>query len=335
MKILAFIISLLSVFLYYSNTAAANHLTIQLGTEGGYYNSETLGNRLLTRLIGRLNFTNTFDKNFIILKGRVAPELYGLSFAASTIKLAGQMNFGQRRQSFTWQMRLSTRNYYYQSDQYSDVSFNVFQVGGDLTKAVDRKLTLGTAIDYFYRDSSRQPRNQLDSYSMSPFVTYQIGSSNYLSFEINIEQFKIKKSYSQDGLTHNSGWRIGPKLSFKRRSSHIFNFSYQLIRHASDIITNDHWENRIDVLWGKILTKKWSVFFYLNYQIRPDLDENVPIELTYTPVNNENWIHLKAGYDISRKTELYAKFGYTKDELIYNNQDLSGWQFLFGLNLKY
>lgn len=335
MKPVAILFLWFLLMFYPADAPASEPFSWHLGSEGGFYISDMLGNRLLTRLIGRLQYTNTFDHNFITLNARLAPELYGFSFSASTLKLSGQMNFGQRLPDFTWQTRLSARHYSYQSDQYNDVSFTVFQMGADLTRPISAKLILGTALDYFYRDNSRRPRNQLDSYAFSPFAGYRFNRANYLTLELTMERFHIMRSFAAEGLTANSGWRIGPKLGFNHRSGYLLSLTWQFIHHSADAILSDHWENRLDLLWGRMLGGKGSLFFYLNYQFRPRAEENVPVELTYTPVNNENWIHIKAGYDVSRTTELYARFGYTRDELVYKKQDLSGWQFLLGFNLRY
>jgi hypothetical protein len=328
-------IYILTLFLLIQNSVfASDQFTIQVGTEGGYYNSQSLGDRLIMRLIGRLNYSNTFDQNFISIKTRLAPEVYGLNFSASTLKFNGQMFLGQRRNQFTWQARFATRNYFYKSDQFDDITFNVFQIGADLTKPVNNQTIIGLALDYYYRDSSHRSQSQLDNYSVSIFTSYQINRSNVISAELSLGSFKIHRRFQADSINANEGIRYGPKVTFNHRSGYILNFSYQLIRHSSDLLTKNHWENQLEFLWGKIFARSWSLFFYLNYLFLPDTEQEIPIELTYTPINNENWYHLKLGYDLSKTKEIYLKLGYTRDVLIYNNQDLAGWQFLAGIDFK-
>jgi hypothetical protein len=69
--------------------------------------------------------------------------------------------------------------------------------------------------------------------------------------------------------------------------------------------------------------------------IQDILDSQIPDELTYLPLNNENWIYLKNGYDINLDTELFLKIGYTQDKIFREDITLSGWQLLLGFNYKF
>jgi len=318
------------------NLQAAKPLSIDVGIENGYFKSDILGDRLLIRLIGRVTYSQKFENNFINIKGRISPEFYGSPFDASAYKLGGEINLGGKFKSFHWQTSISSRNYYYRSDRFNDVTFNIFQIGLTINRTISDKVIISGLIDYFYRDNAEQPRNKIDSYQYTISGMYRLNQKNSLSFDLCVETFIIDRISTVYPENKNEGIRIGPALRFNHRSKHLLNLSYELMHHTSEIFTSDYWEHRINILWGHYLTKKWSVFLFTNYLFKPDQhpDETM-IELTYTPANNETGYHFKLGYDISKRAEIYVKIGYTKDELLYQNTDLAGWQYLLGMNFRF
>ena len=330
------LILLLLIISYFNQLQASKPLSINLGYENGYFKSDILGDRMLIRLIGRLAYSQKFDNNYINIIGRISPELYGASLDASAYKLGGEINLGGRFKSYHWQTSISSRNYFYRSDRFNDVTFSILQIGFRLSRPISTKTTINGFFDYFYRNNTEQPRNEVDSYRYSLSGTYRFNQNNAFSIDLAFESFIINRIATFYLENQNEGIRIGPALRFNHRSSHLLNLSYELMHHSSDLFDSEYWEHRIHILWGHYLTKKWSAFIFTNYLLRPDQypDEEM-IELTYTPANNETGYHLKLGYDISKLAEIYVKIGYTKDELLYQNTDLAGWQYLLGMNFRF
>lgn len=307
-----------------------------MGIESGYFKSDILGDRFLIRGIGRLTYTHKFENNYINIKGRISPDLYGSSLDASALKISGEINLGGRIKSFNWKANASSRNFYYRSDRFDDVTFNIFELGFIISREISNKYSLNAGFNYFYRENAEQPRNEIDDYQYLVTGIYSINPSNFLSCELVIEEFiinRIKTIYPQN---ENKGIRIGPVINYNHRSRHLINLGYELMQHSSELFDETYWEHRIHILWGHYLTKKWSIFLFANYLFRPDQhpDETM-IELTYTSANNETGYHLKLGYDFREHTEMYIKIGYTKDELLYQNTDLAGWQYLLGMNFRF
>ena len=326
----------LIIFSCFNHLQAGKPLSIDLGYENGYFRSDILGDRLLIRMIGRLAYTKKFENNYINIKGRISPEFYGLSLDASAFKLGGEINLGGRLKSFHWQTSISSRNYYYRSDRFNDVTFNIFQLGFTVNRTISNKVSMGGLIDYFYRDNAEQPRNEIDSYRITFSGIYRLNQSNLVSFDLAFERFVINRAVTIYTINNNEGIRMGPAIKYNHRSSHLFNMSYVLMHHNSDLFGQEYWEHRIHLLWGRYLIKKWSVFLFANYLFRPDQHpEETLIELTYTSANNETGYHFKLGHDFSKLAELYLKIGYTKDELLYQNTDLAGWQYLIGVNFNF
>ncbi|MGD9900322.1 MAG: hypothetical protein AB7T22_14455, partial [Calditrichaceae bacterium] len=155
-----------------------------------------------------------------------------------------------------------------------------------------------------------------------------------ISIEIYTENYEIQFESTGPEPARNTGWRIGPGFSFHHKSVYYFNLSYQLILESSELSEEFSREHQIKILWGLFLSKKWSLFFYGDYRYYSDKGKDIPAELSYTPVNNENWYYIKLGYDLDIKKEIYIKTGYSKEDLIYSNRSLSGWQGLLGFNLS-
>ena len=331
-KFIVFIIFII----YFTHLQAVEPLSIDIGIESGFFESDILGDRLLIRLIGRFAYIQKFENNYIHIKGRISPDLYGSSFDASAIKFGGEVNLGGKIKSFQWQANVSSRNYYYRSDRFNDVTFNIFQLGFLISHVISNKYSLNGGFDYFYRENAEQPRNEIDDYRYTVTGIYRINPSNFMSCQVVFEKFLINRIQTIYPQNKNKGDRIGPVISYNHRSKHLINLSYELMHHSSELFEQKYWEHRIHILWGHYLTKKWSIFLFANYLFRPDQhpDETM-IELTYTSANNETGYHLKIGHDFTQHTEVYFKIGYTKDELLYQNTDLAGWQYLIGMNLRF
>ena len=311
-------------------------LDINISLENGYFQSETLGDRLLIRFIGRLNYFQKFENSYINIKGRLSPELYGSSLDATAYKFNGEMNLGGIIKSYAWLANIATRNYYYRSDRFSDVTFNTFQLGFNISRPISKNKSLGLNIEYYYRDNAEPPRSELDNYRIALTETFRINTSNFISVDMMLEKFLISRDSTFYELNENEGIRWGPIISFDYRSKLLVNASYELIHHQSDLFNWNYWEHRIHFLGGIYITKKWSVFLFVNYLFRPDKHpEEGLIELAYTPANNETGYHFKLGYDLNAYLELYAKTGYTKDELLYQSTELAGWQYLIGMNFRF
>lgn len=316
------------------NSHAADNFSFQISAEAGCNQSNTLDNNFVSRLIGRIKYQKYFSKNYVHLKARVSPALYGVKNSAKILKFSGDVIFGQRRKSFNWQACLMNKNYYYSSGMFDDAAFNIVLLGGKITKPFKTKTTFQLGIDYLYRNTLTHPHNRLNSIAGTFCTTYKMGGATYLGLELYFEKFHIGRSHTEEEANANKGWRSGPQISVQHKSSYILNLTYNFFWRYSTLVRQHSQEQRIQLMWGRFLSKNISLFIYLNYHNQPKTNSDIPVELTYMPLNNENWYYLKLGYDLSQITEAYIKMGYVKDELIYRNNSLEGWQGLLGLNFE-
>ncbi|MGD9489523.1 MAG: hypothetical protein AB7W47_16005 [Calditrichaceae bacterium] len=321
------------LFFIIAFTDAAEKIQFQLGAEAGGYRSEYVDGRFVSRIFGRFDYQNQFNNNYVQLKARVFPERYGFENSVNALKFSGDLTFGKSHETFNWQLRLYDKRYFYFSDIFDNISFDVFLLGGQISKFVSPLTVLRLALDYTYRDLSEQPRNRLDSFTSALALSHRIQRNSLISFVIGAENYEIQFDSIEPEPARNNGWRIGPGISYHHKSVYLFDFSYQFILESSDLSEESSREHQIKILWGRFLSKKWSLFLYGDYRYFSDKVKDIPADLSYTPVNNENWYYIKLGYDIDIKREIYLKTGYSKEDLIYSSRSLSGWQGLLGFNL--
>lgn len=310
---------------------ASGNLDFQMALESGRLHSATFVSDLVTRMISRINYKNTIDNNYISIKTRFAPEVLDFQNRTTSLKFSGDFAFGQKLKYFGWQFHILDKNYFYRSELFEDISFNIIISGGRITNRLSSNLILRWGGDYIYRDTSGKPQNQLDSYLADIALELQLDRNTYVGMDIIAEKFHITGEPLSTEKRIHQGWRMGPELHSQHKSSFFFNFTYQLMFHYSNYTERLNLEHRLQMVWGRFILKNWSTFVYLNFIFRETSGNEVPAELAYSPINNENWYYLKIGYDISSSVEIYNKIGYTKDELIYRDQAISGWQILAGL----
>ncbi|MGD9899897.1 MAG: hypothetical protein AB7T22_12300, partial [Calditrichaceae bacterium] len=285
-------IILLLLFLSVAFMEAAEKIQFQLGAEAGGYRSEYVDGKFVSRIFGRFDYENQFRNNYVRLKARVFPERYGFDNSVNALKFSGDLTFGRSHQAFDWQVRLYDKRYFYFSDVIEDISFDVFLLGGQISKFISPLTILRFGIDYTYRDLSEQPRNRLDSFTGTLALSHRIQRNSMISIEIYTENYEIRFESTGPEPARNTGWRIGPGFSYHHKSVYYFNLSYQLILESSELSEEFSREHQIKILWGRFLSKKWSLFFYGDYRYYSDKGKDIPAELSYTPVNNENWYYI-------------------------------------------
>ena len=148
---------------------------------------------------------------------------------------------------------------------------------------------------------------------------------------IYIERFQIENPQKHSEL--NEGFRFGPLLSIGLRSNYIATatITYNWLIYDDYPATDRNFH--IVLLTGRYISSNISMFIYTNlYQ--GTSAANIPLELIYRPVTDENNLYLKLGYDIKSNSEIYLKFGYQQEELFNSNHTFSGIQLLAGFSLK-
>ncbi len=324
------------IFLHsFQERLTAKNFKFLLSGEAGPYYSTSVSNEFLARLSGRIQYKYSKDRTHFLLKAKVTPELYGPQNPIQAIKIRSRIQLSKKGEIFTWQGHLHHQFHYYHIKEFNIYSQHLLFLGGKLNWPLSSSHLFGISLDYLYREIISRPANRLDSIIGKFGLNVDIGVYTRVAIDVYIERYLIKAQQIADEHRENSGYRFGPQLGLQHRSTFILNLTYHFLFISSELSSKTTLFHGIQCVWGKYLNRKWSLFFFINVLIQDILDSQIPDELTYLPLNNENWIYLKNGYDINLDTELFLKIGYTQDKIFREDITLSGWQLLLGFNYKF
>jgi hypothetical protein len=229
----------------------------------------------------------------------------------------------------------SQKNFYLNN---IELDFSIFKLNSNLLWFYKRKTFFQISANYFYRDLNNGFSNSLDAVTLISKIYYSFSPFGKIGAGAYTEKFKIKSditTFFRFGAAQNSGWRFGPEVSFNYSRHFVVNINYHFLFHKSDLEQDPDNEQWIQLLLGKLLSSRWSIFFLADYYFRhfpeqPDFDN----QLIYLPIDNENNFYLKLEYDITKETALFFNFGFSKENLVYQNLNLSGFRGTAGMEFR-
>ncbi|MGE5499914.1 MAG: hypothetical protein ACM3Q2_17710 [Syntrophothermus sp.] len=343
-KILPFFL-MLAVLNLISLTVCHAQFLWKINGEMGYFNSSAPGfaedHDILSRLDAQLKYQYSGEEKQALFTFRVRPEFYGFDNKIGTVKFRLSGDYLQDEENFSWGLNLSAQRLEFRDAAYSSGSES-FVIAGVVNIWADT-LPLSLIPGYAYQLQKSDPLQDQDM----DIIFLEANLSRYFSnyFEMNygayLEYFSITdhKSFmpSEPRLTSAGGWRAGPQLGLRYVKDFIAEGSYRFLLHNSKETEFPSFEHHLKLLAGKMLLSRFSAFIFVNYYYRGLKNrkdaKTAPIFL-YTPVNSENTIYLKLGYDLSSTIESYIKYGYANENLFYKEFSLKGWSLLFGIELN-
>jgi hypothetical protein len=325
----------------HSSTIKASHFDWKIQGEAGYYrasNSSVFNtNDLITRFEGLLTYKKQYHKHSWFLEFRTASELYGIENATTALKFSGKGQFQQRFSKLSVNFFLHGRKYFYNNNLLG-LTFNIFQISGNSYWFFHKRRFLFFSFNYFYRDLENNTDNSLDAIVFTGKLYHSFLPFGKISAGIYLENFQVGSASFlgiPEIITKNVGWRFGPEIGLDYSQKVVININYRVLWHRSDLISNTSWEQWIRLLFGKLISRKWSIFFLVDYYFRDfPQPEGENLNLLYSPIENENRIYLKLEHDLQKRWSVFLKIGYIKDNLIYDNFSLSGLQTTVGLKIK-
>jgi len=331
----------IAFLLCHYSTITASPVDWRIQGEAGYYrasnSSVSSTNDLITRFEGLLAYKKGYNRHSWFLEFRTASEFYGIENITTALKFSGKGQFQQRFSKVSINFYLHGRKYFYNND-FLGLTFNVFQISGNTFWFFHSKRFLVLSVNYFYRDLENNTDNSLDAVVLTGKLYNSFSPFGKISAGIYTENFQVGSASFlgiPDMMIKNVGWRFGPEIGLDYNHKVVINLNYRVLWHQSDLISNTSWEQWIRLLFGKLLSRKWSLFFLIDYYFRdfpqPERDN---FNLLYSPIENENRIYLNLEHNIRKKWSIFLKIGYIKDNLIYDNFSLSGLQSTVGLKIK-
>ncbi len=317
-------------FLIVQNLSAGN-FGFKLAAEAGTHQFEEQGSEPLIRFSAALQFKQRFRQQYLNFQARLTPEIIGISGSTSSMKFSGNLQTGRNYKQGGWEAGLRAKNYFYQLSANNNVYFAVAEFGVSGFYRWQGSAFYFGRLHYLYRDLDTQPANHLDSFRGAGGLLFNGWSKMRLQILFCLERFRIS-TRQQDRI--NSGWRAGPEINFHYQAKVFIHSTLRLLYHESDLRKKAGHELQAQIVFGKFLTSRLSLFAYLDYRIINLPQSDLPVELLYSSVDNENWYYLKLEFEPLKRLAVYGKAGYFKDNLPRESNTLSGMQVLLGLSWK-
>ena len=324
--------TLLILVLFFSGFSySPGQVQFKLAAEGGLHQFQEEQSNFIARLSGSVKYNHLFSRQFLRLQGRFSPEIIDTKNSVSSYKFSGRIETGRHEKSYGWDGYLRLKNYYYNLDTNENIYFTIANFGLSAYRQGRSFYNYLGRVNYIYRDMNTQPANRLDAYRFAGGIFLKAYKLVNFQFLLEAERFRIEAR----GLDkQNKGYRIGPEINISHQSTLLIRGTLKYLWHDSDLHKRSGNELQSQLIIGKFLTPKWSLFAYLDYRIVDIPGEKIPEELLYASINNENWYYLKLEFEPVRKFTVYAKAGYFRDLLEENRNSLSGIQGLIGISWK-
>lgn len=338
LKSLLFFFTILFIYVL---SIRAGEIHWNFGNESGIYKGQDISDEkhhsYLTRFDASLSYKVSQSRSNWSLQFRLKPEFYSSGDIFSNIKFFINGQYLKDYNRGLWSVSFDTRKFNYYKE-YENFSFDIINFSGYFFYLFYNHKYLFININYLCRDISNHLDQNMDT-MMGEFKILQ-AFSKYMNagFGGLVEKFLINQPGSlliSESTTKNKGWRFGPEFSLEYQKKIIISFVYKFLFHQSDITENPSYQNQFRFLFSKLLSRKWSLFLLADYYLNKfsGVQEDT-INLLYTPVDNANNLHVKIVYDIKKGLSIYSKLGYVKDNLIYQNFSIQGWQSLIGIKFE-
>jgi hypothetical protein len=268
---------------------------------------------------------------------KIKPEFYQSRNVFSSLKFFFSGQYTNKMSRGNWGVSLDTGRFYYYNEN-KNFAFDLMNINGFLVRSIRKHTYIFFNTNYLYRDVSNSFDQSLDAIAgelkliVPQLKLWDTGIGLYAErFNIQEREFYIDSKQN----TKNSGWRYGPEISIDLRGKSILSAVYRFLFHQSDITRQPSYEHQVKVLFGKLLSDRWAIFFLIDYYFNKfTFLDKTNLNLLYSPVDNESLIYLKLDYDLNQNVSLYLKTGYTKENLLYSGFSTQGWQSVLGFQLK-
>jgi len=313
----------------------------RLSGETGIYQFQDITNSRfqsgLLRLEGSVDYNKIQRTSDWKFRFKIKPEFYHSHSVFSSLKFFFSGQYTNKMSRGNWGVSLDTRRFYYYNEN-KNFSFDLMNINGFLLRSIRKHTYIFFNTNYLYRDVSNSFDQSLDAIAgefkliVPQLKLCDTGIGLYAErFNIQEREFYIDSKQN----TKNSGRRYGPEISIDLRGKSLLSAVYRFLFHQSEITRQPSYEHQVRVLFGKLLSDRWAIFFLVDYYFNKfTLINETNTNLLYSPVDNENIINLKLEYDINQTVSFYLKTGYMKENLIYSGFSTQGWQSVLGFQLK-
>ncbi len=316
-------------------------VTWKTSLETGYYNSSGDGltgqEDIQIKLEGQLRYDYELKKQNATAYLRVRPEMFGLNNRMSSMRLKAFGSYSYDFDNFVGGINITSQRHLF-SGKNLKINYESFLLLSDVLFEIFNNTPVSASLGYAYHSLSAEEQS-LDLIFFDTKLNQTINSYLTIGYGAYGEKFivggLIRGNYIPQ-KNKNSGWRFGPKVNLNYMRDFIFNFEYRFLLHTSQLTQFPSFEHWSRLVTGKIFGERWSVFLLADYYIRKFKTKNITSTeniLLYTPMNLENRIYVKLGYEINKSTEIFIKSGYFNESLYKNNLSIKGWNGMIGVEV--
>ncbi len=330
------------VFIFIQSNDLQAQVSARIALEGGYYstaNSLSNSNESVEgRIDGRLDFRSQSKSNVTKVSMRVRPEIYGLENSLTSYKLKGlayhQLSLSKNAIGVGIE---GAMNRYSFSNR--ETTLDYFSIHTTFSRPVASQSFFSAKAGYTVRTNEYDSNLEIDLVFINANYSVNVARRTILGAGIYVERFTSKfepNAELENFSLSNKGYRFGPLLNFEYQDKMIIKLNYNLMLHLSDVTKNFSAEHFAQVVAAKSLKRNVTLMLLAEYYYG-DLRFNESTSFDkylYFPSNNENEIYGKLVVDVSASTEVYLRTGYFNIDLQVENQSLSGWNMLFGIQTR-
>ncbi|MGH1363630.1 MAG: hypothetical protein ACRBF0_08745 [Calditrichia bacterium] len=323
---------LISLCMLQCSILTAGSFKTRLSAEGGIYHSSSRlisQEYLLSRLDLSANYTFVKPRLKFNMSSRLRPEMYLSSSQNLSTKfdVATALQF-QPAKRFSTQIGLS-----YQSEQLAEASagIRVYELGTRLAWRMSSRFISSVQIKAIGSEFELASSTEIDALNLAMFLEQRFRRSIKLSYAFHIGSYRAR-----DPILSLQSWRLGPQLGLSYRKSFSLDLTYRLLALRLQDKLENGVEHYFQLVAGKIVTSKWSIFLLAEGYFR-DFSDTIALTdaFLFLPSETENRFHIKLERDISDKTSFYIKSGYQRSDLLLRDVRFAGLQAVIGITYRH
>lgn len=326
-----FIHSLIALLLVV-NVEADDRLRMRAVAESGPYFHSSGSGQALAGLSAAIDYRKSLTSSALGLKCRLTPKYY-LSDRLVNIRLTSAVNYQRQFNAGRLDLRLGFKNNRYEGNTVSSFSYDLYQTHAAFTHPVSKDTRFALEAGFYSRDFSGDYFNRMSGYSARFLTLFDLFQKFRMGAGFYAERFHISSEINEQTPNDNNGLRYGPEFSIGLRSTYIMSITFLYSRQNYDRFVPMDTNYHLIMLLGRYISSNTTLFLFVNLY-RGTSSGDIPLNLRYKPISDENYYYLKIGHDLRPHCEIFLKFGYQKEELFIRNGSLSGTKLMAGCTLS-
>ncbi|MBL1207943.1 MAG: hypothetical protein D8M58_21265 [Calditrichaeota bacterium] len=327
MKLKSFLF--LSIFLFFNPqniSAQQNNTKVKAGFESGRINTERFGDGLFFRPFVKINGRKKFNKSLLKIKAHASSEIMNLQNNVRGIHLLANIEYAINIGRGIFLISGAAKNQVHFIQSQKKQQFNEINLRFRYSHNLSKMFSLQFKEQFIFREQKGASKNALSKNILQSDLGIKTKSGSILKLGFFYE--KNAFDYQQTKIIEHT--RSGPSLEYNHKKRFILNLAYKYGFFQNSIVR----DQQINVLAGKYLTRKVSVFFFVYYlwRIKEGINSD---KLEYNPLESYNNVSLKLGYDLKDKTHLYSKLLHEEQEIFQRGSKLSTFQVMLGVQQSF